>query len=149
MFTIYDHFFYSLFLQFISFPFQKGKRNCYELGRALRTRYAEFLNASYHYSLIEGKSTHFGRSKESLQVVLAGLFPPTKELTWFEGINWLPIATYYDKQGTEEVRRPQYVEIVTAVSDYYYKEFLCSHMQENNWSLLLILLTVDCLEWMT
>lgn len=36
-------------------------------------------------------------------MVLNGLFPPTEELTWKEGENWLPFATIYDKEGTDKV----------------------------------------------
>lgn len=84
---------------------QKGKQRCYKLGQGLRNRYDGFLNASYHYSLVEATSTHFGRTKESLQLVLAGLFPPTPELKWSETLNWIPIASYYDKLGTEKVNK--------------------------------------------
>lgn len=73
------------------------------MGAALRNRYNGFIDESYHYTLVEGRTTDYGRTKESLQLVLAGLFPPTPDLTWMEGMNWLPIATFYDKRGTEEV----------------------------------------------
>lgn len=82
---------------------QEGKRRCYEVGTALRKRYDGFLNASYHYSLIDARSTYSDRCKESLQLVLAGLFPPTQELIWYDGMDWLPIAIHYDKKETDKV----------------------------------------------
>lgn len=88
----------------IYFELQEGKRRCYDIGAALRQRYDGFLDTSYHYSLIEGRSTDYGRTKESLQLVLAGLFPPTQQLTWMKGMNWTPIATYYEKKDFDKVR---------------------------------------------
>lgn len=82
---------------------QEGKRRCYDIGTALRKRYDGFLDSNYHYSLIEGKSSDLVRTKESLQLILAGLFPPTKELTWLAGMNWTPIATRTDKKNEDKV----------------------------------------------
>lgn len=73
------------------------------MGTALRQRYEGFLDSSYHYSIIEGTSSSYARAKESLQLILAGLFPPTQELLWSEDLNWLPIATYFDKKPTDMV----------------------------------------------
>lgn len=89
--------------------FQEGKRRCYNVGKDLRKRYDGFLNASYHYSIIEGRSTDYDRTKDSLQLVLAGLFPPTEELIWMEGMNWIPIATDYDKREADRVIKILYL----------------------------------------
>lgn len=83
--------------------FQEGKRRCYNLGIALRTRYNTFINQSYHYTLVEGLSSDYERTKESLQLLLAGLFPPDEKLTWMQGINWIPIATYYNEKYNDKV----------------------------------------------
>lgn len=83
--------------------FQEGKKNCYGIGADLRRRYDGFINSSYYYSSIEGRSNSYPRTKETLQLVLAGLFPPTKELQWLEEMNWLPIATYYEEKNLDKV----------------------------------------------
>lgn len=80
-----------------------GKKRCYDVGTSLRQRYEGFLNSSYHYSLIEARSSDYVRTKESLQLVLAGLFPPTDELMWLNGMKWIPIATVYDKKEEDKV----------------------------------------------
>lgn len=89
--------------------FQLGKKRCYDIGTSLRQRYADFLEASYHYTLVEGRSTDYMRTKDSLQLVLAGLFPPTEELTWLHGMNWTPIATIYEKRDADKVCRKKNV----------------------------------------
>lgn len=49
-------------------------------------------------------SSSYMRAKESLQLVLAGLFPPTKELIWLPGMNWLPIAIHYSEKQKDMVK---------------------------------------------
>lgn len=85
--------------------FQVGKNTMYNLGTKLRARYNDFLNSSYHYTLVEGTSTYLERTKESLQLVLAGLFPVTEELSWNKNLNWTPIATYYNPKGKDKVNK--------------------------------------------
>lgn len=77
----------------------------YNLGTNLRARYKDFLNASYHYTLVEGTSSYYERTKESLQLVLAGLFPVTEEISWNTNLNWTPIASYYNPKGKDEEKK--------------------------------------------
>lgn len=87
----------------VKIQFQAGKKRCYDIGTALRQRYDGFINASYHYSVVEGTSSYLMRTKESLQLALAGLFPPTEELRWSQDLNWIPIGTFYDKREEDKV----------------------------------------------
>ncbi|KAG5893845.1 hypothetical protein JTB14_002571 [Gonioctena quinquepunctata] len=73
----------------------KGKLTVYNVGKALRQRYDGFLDESYNINLIDARSSDFNRTKASLQVMLAGLFPPTKDLIWLEDLNWQPIPYTY------------------------------------------------------
>lgn len=95
------------------------------MGTALRTRYNFFLNQSYHYTLIEGISSDYIRTKESLQLVLAGLFPPTKELTWNPEINWIPIATYYNEIENDKVINYLFIIYYISISLSKVWELLC------------------------
>lgn len=69
---------------------QKGKLKEYLLGKSLRKRYNNFLG-SYVSSVVEGRSTYMNRTKASLELVLAGLFPPSEEEMFYKGLRWQPI----------------------------------------------------------
>lgn len=73
------------------------------MGKRLRKRYEGFLNSAYHNSIVEARSSHYVRAKETLQLVLAGLFPPTPELTWSTDLNWVPIATHSEEKERDMV----------------------------------------------
>ncbi|KAJ8951022.1 hypothetical protein NQ318_006407 [Aromia moschata] len=73
----------------------KGKVRAYKVGTDLRERYNGFLDETYNIDLIEPRSSDFNRTKGSLEVMLAGLFPPTPDLVWMDGFNWQPIAFNY------------------------------------------------------
>lgn len=62
----------------------------------IRKRYGKFLGERYESDEVYGYSTDQDRTKMSLQLVLAGIYPPTPELTWHENINWIPIPTKYN-----------------------------------------------------
>ncbi|XP_058795084.1 venom acid phosphatase Acph-1-like [Phymastichus coffea] len=73
-----------------------GHRREYRIGQLLRQRYGDFLG-DFNNSHVYAYSTNSDRTKMSLQLVLAGLYPPTARTSWSDKINWLPIPTYYDK----------------------------------------------------
>nr|XP_023016507.1 venom acid phosphatase Acph-1-like [Leptinotarsa decemlineata] len=82
----------------------KGKLNAYNVGKSLRQRYSGFLDEEYNIKLIDARSSDFNRTKASLQAMLAGLFPPSKDLIWLEGLNWQPIPyTYVDRSLDKEL----------------------------------------------
>lgn len=79
---------------------QEGRRTEYKLGEAFRERYDQLIGPNYHYDLIEARSTVTDRTKMSLLLVLASLFPPTEEFMWNAGLDWQPIpfnTSDYDK----------------------------------------------------
>ncbi|GAB1867865.1 Prostatic acid phosphatase [Camponotus japonicus] len=73
-----------------------GKKREYELGRALRSRYKDFLGDLYLPKLVVGHSSDYDRTKMSLQLVLTALFPPTDHRQrWNTDLNWQPIPVTY------------------------------------------------------
>ncbi|XP_014231119.1 venom acid phosphatase Acph-1-like [Trichogramma pretiosum] len=72
----------------------KGMKRVYETGKMLRDRYGEFLG-SYKPQDVYAFSTNFDRTKMSLQLLLAGLYPPNPETMWNKDIPWIPIPTHY------------------------------------------------------
>lgn len=62
----------------------------YNLGKVLRQRYDKFLGV-YTPDIVEAWSSNVNRTKTSLQLVLAGLFPPVGLQKWDDGLNWQPI----------------------------------------------------------
>ena len=69
----------------------------YDLGQFLRTRYNKFLGTEYSDDKIYSISSDLARTKMSLQLVLAGLYPPflSKYQKWNNDINWQPVSTNY------------------------------------------------------
>lgn len=69
----------------------------FELGEFLKTRYNKFLPQQLSLKSIHAQSTDMNRSKMSLQLVLAGLFPPKNTtLEWNKNLNWQPIPFTYE-----------------------------------------------------
>ncbi|XP_068907895.1 venom acid phosphatase Acph-1-like [Tenebrio molitor] len=69
----------------------EGKQREFKLGKKFRERYDNFLGKIYTPDLLEAFSSDVNRTKASLQLVLAGLFPPVEEQIWETGLNWQPI----------------------------------------------------------
>ncbi|XP_011499820.1 PREDICTED: venom acid phosphatase Acph-1-like [Ceratosolen solmsi marchali] len=72
-----------------------GKSQAYGLGCALRDRYAGFLGAGYRPEDVYARSSDYDRTKMSLQLVLAGLYPPIGHQIWNSELNWMPIPYDY------------------------------------------------------
>ncbi|CAH0561066.1 unnamed protein product [Brassicogethes aeneus] len=70
-----------------------GKQNCHNLGKYLRKRYENYLG-EYNFNTVEAFSTDMPRTKMSLQMVLAGLFPPSADEA-IDNLNWQPIPYNY------------------------------------------------------
>ncbi|XP_015117684.1 venom acid phosphatase Acph-1 [Diachasma alloeum] len=73
----------------------RGKLREYELGAYIRQQYNEFLGKIYHSHEIITHSSDFDRIKMSLQLVLAGMYPPVPEQRWHPTLNWQPIVCDY------------------------------------------------------
>lgn len=74
--------------------FQKGQLKEYLLGKALRKRYDSYLG---HYTppAVEARSTNYNRTKASLELVLAGLYPPSETEIFYGKLRWQPIPFQY------------------------------------------------------
>lgn len=59
----------------------------------LREHYDKFLGSYYSPGLVYGQSTDVPRAQMSLQLVIAGLFPPGQEQMWNPRLPWLPVST--------------------------------------------------------
>ncbi|KAF2882682.1 hypothetical protein ILUMI_23484 [Ignelater luminosus] len=74
----------------------KGRNTAYHLGKTLRARYKHFLGSTYTPDLVDPVSSSTNRTKMSLELVLAGLFPPKgTALEWQKELNWQPIPYNY------------------------------------------------------
>lgn len=67
----------------------------FTLGKKLREWYDNFLGERYRVQDVYAQSTNVDRTKMSLQLVLAGLYPPTKGQIWNPNLLWMPIPTHY------------------------------------------------------
>lgn len=80
----------------------EGKRTEFNIGRQLRRQYDNFLGDTYTPDILDARSTDFNRTKMSLELVLAGLFPPGKK-RWLYDLNWQPIPYNYWPLQKDEV----------------------------------------------
>ncbi|XP_043492402.1 venom acid phosphatase Acph-1-like [Polistes fuscatus] len=72
-----------------------GKVRVFKLGEFLRKRYDDYLGTTYIPKTIEAQSSDYDRTKASLQLVLAGLFPTKGIQTWNPKLMWQPIPAKY------------------------------------------------------
>lgn len=72
-----------------------GKRRAYQLGLILRNRYNSFLGKVYYQPNIYAQSTEVVRTKMSLELVLAALYPPADVQKWNSLLPWQPVDFLY------------------------------------------------------
>ena len=80
---------------------QEGKKRAYLLGKNLRKQYDQFLGSTYLSENIKARSTDSDRTKMSLQLVLAALYPPNDLQRWNPALNWQPIPFTYEKKSKD------------------------------------------------
>ncbi|KRT80736.1 Phosphatase [Oryctes borbonicus] len=71
-----------------------GKKSMFDLGKVLRNIYNEYLGDEYVPKHVYAVATDYDRTKTSLQLVLASLYPPKGQNVWHEELNWQPIPYY-------------------------------------------------------
>ncbi|XP_076251275.1 venom acid phosphatase Acph-1-like [Rhynchophorus ferrugineus] len=76
--------------------YTRGKTTAYRVGVALRAQYRNFLGESFTNKYLQAKTTNTDRTKMSLQLVLAGLWPPSREEKFWPCLNWQPIPYNYE-----------------------------------------------------
>ncbi|KAL0113399.1 hypothetical protein PUN28_012514 [Cardiocondyla obscurior] len=87
---------YSFYPEGLAQLTNPGKMRAYELGQVLHSRYKNFLGDLYLPNLVKGHSSDYDRTKMSLQLLLASLFPPVNiRQRWNPTLNWQPIPTSY------------------------------------------------------
>nr|ACA60733.1 venom acid phosphatase [Pteromalus puparum] len=84
-----------------------GKTREYQLGEYLRKHYGDFLGDTYHASEVSAGSTNSDRTKMSLQLVLAALYPPKGAQNWNTGLNWQPIPATYVPRLDDNLMVPE------------------------------------------
>ncbi|CAG9766713.1 unnamed protein product [Ceutorhynchus assimilis] len=73
-----------------------GKRKEYNIGKELRSRYYEFLrDDKFTLDTVDARCTDYNRTKMSLQLVLASLFPPRGNYVWENRLDWQPVPFNY------------------------------------------------------
>ncbi|XP_018323599.1 prostatic acid phosphatase [Agrilus planipennis] len=71
-----------------------GKRRQLRLGQWLRSRYDGFLPDKYSEKDIYVRSTDVDRTLMSAEANLAGLYPPSGDQVWDQGLQWQPIPVH-------------------------------------------------------
>lgn len=84
-----------------SLLFQDGKAQMFHLGQIIRKQYGLFLGNRYTPDLIEPMSSYYSRSKASLQLVLAALYPPLDDEIFVPGLNWQPIPFTHNTKESD------------------------------------------------
>ncbi|KAH8360552.1 hypothetical protein KR200_008791 [Drosophila serrata] len=98
-----------------------AKVELYKIGKQLRQRYKDFLDPYYQPDMIRAQSSESPRTLMSMQMVLAGLFPPENTpMEWNLMLNWQPIPIVMEPEETDVRIRmkapcPRYEEAVSEV----------------------------------
>lgn len=90
-----------------NFLLKAGKQREYALGQLLRERYDAFLGKIYLPKDVMAMSTNVVRTKMSLLLVLAGLYPPVDEQNWNPAMHWQPIPITYVTKPQEMLFGPR------------------------------------------
>nr|AXY94713.1 venom acid phosphatase [Habrobracon hebetor] len=73
----------------------------------IRNYYGNFLGEIYSPSDIIARSTDFDRTKMSLQLVLAGIYPPAIAQRWNARMNWQPVVTSTVSEADDSLMIPE------------------------------------------
>ncbi|KZC05263.1 Venom acid phosphatase Acph-1, partial [Dufourea novaeangliae] len=86
----------------------QGKLREYRIGTMLRERYDRYFGPDYWPEKIYARSTDVPRTQLSLQLVLAGLFPPSEKQTWNPHLPWIPTSTFFVPYETDNLLFPHH-----------------------------------------
>ncbi|XP_076663454.1 venom acid phosphatase Acph-1 [Andrena cerasifolii] len=86
----------------------QGKLREYRIGTMLRQRYDRYFGTDYWPEKIYARSTDVPRTQLSLQLVLAGLFPPSEKQTWNPHLPWIPASTFFVPYEADNLLFPHY-----------------------------------------
>lgn len=75
----------------------------FKLGQFFRKRYQKLLGDLYITGIIDPISTAPERTRMSLLLVLAGLFPPALSQKWHNSLDWLPVPYHYEEASKDFV----------------------------------------------
>lgn len=76
---------------------QAGKMNMYRKGQIFREQYNGYLSEFYSENEIFPQTTKTDRTYVSLEMIMAGMYPPKEYQQWLESeIIWQPISIYHD-----------------------------------------------------
>ncbi|XP_049817896.1 venom acid phosphatase Acph-1-like [Aethina tumida] len=106
-----------------------GKVKIFRAAQEIRQTYNKFLGEIYSPSLIEARSGNSNREKMSMQVFLAGIFPPKPSQRILPDVNWQPIPYI-----SEEISNDQ---VLGALKYKKYIHHLNKIIQKQNYSNLL------------
>ncbi|RZC37104.1 His Phos 2 domain containing protein, partial [Asbolus verrucosus] len=95
----------------------KGKKTEYEIGEYLRLTYGKFIPEQYSPDVVYALSTNFKRTKMSLQLVLASLFPPLLTDLFSVNLNWQPVP-FNIEPGAGLIGLP-FIYCVNYLNQYY------------------------------
>lgn len=86
-----------------------GKVRAFEFGEFLRKKYDSFLGTTYVSDDVQSLSSNFERTKMTLQLVLAGLYPPNTNQKWKKDLNWQPIPTNYNDRSKDNMFQRRHI----------------------------------------
>lgn len=103
--------------------FQKGKQTEYAIGKYLREAYGKFIPEQYTPDVVYSISTNYKRTKMSLELVLASLFPPLTGEKIATDLNWQPVPfNIEDGAGIISVRYMYCINFVNAYYKYVFSQ---------------------------
>ncbi|CAG9772629.1 unnamed protein product [Ceutorhynchus assimilis] len=97
---------------------KEGIIRAHQVGSYLRSRYDHFLGQTWNIKYLEARTSDYDRTKMSLQLALAGLYPPVGSQMWSSNIYWQPIPyNYVPKSQDKELLAfrscPRYAKLLS------------------------------------
>ena len=73
----------------------------------LRKKYAKFLPEIYKKDHVYAHSSALSRTKNSLNLVLAALYPPVGPQVWNDDLKWNPIPINFEPRPMDILNKPR------------------------------------------
>ncbi|XP_014231329.1 venom acid phosphatase Acph-1-like [Trichogramma pretiosum] len=97
-----------------------GMKQEYRIGQMLRRRYDDFLGDQYRPRDVYAYSSDYSRTKASLELALASLYPPKGQQIWNPDLDWMPIAVNSNPRQLDILMKPRFCpKFITTLQRLY------------------------------
>ncbi|XP_076226193.1 lysosomal acid phosphatase-like isoform X1 [Nomia melanderi] len=105
---------------------KNGMRRMYNIGEWIRNNYGPVIGKKYESRLSVTQSSYADRCLMSAQALLAGLYPPTADEVFVQGLNWRPVPVHSTPRNLDKtiVVKAPCLRLEEALKEAYRNESL-------------------------